>query len=69
MVLVTALLLVGLFGASVLAQSNAGPSIKSLDDTEIRLTGAAYTVNLTEEVTDTTIKVDGTAQFDGAAIT
>ena len=72
LVLVTALLLVGLFGASVLAQSNADPRIKSLDDTEMRLADnaaeTAYELDLTEEITDAT-KVDGAAQFNSIDIT
>ena len=72
LVLVTALLLVGLFGASVLAQSNAGPRIASLDDTEMRLddtpANTAYELDLTEEVTDATM-VDGAAAVNGVDIT
>ena len=60
--LVTALLLVGMLGAIVLAQSNSAPSIDSLDDVEARLdsdvggaTDAVAVVDLAEKITDTTI--------------
>ena len=60
MALVTALLLVGLLGAVVLAQArNAAPEIASLDDIETRIGDDANTVNLAEEITDaTTFKLD-----------
>ena len=47
--LVTALLLVGLLGAVVLAQSgrNAAPRIASLDDLEKRITEPVTTIDLT----------------------
>ena len=59
--MVTALLLVGLLGAVVLAQSgrNAAPKIESLDDLEKRIDQPVTTIDLTEEITDaTTVKVE-----------
>ena len=68
--LVTALLLVGLLGAAVLAQSsrNAAPSIASLDDFKTRIGNTAESIDLTEEISDATM-VDGTGTFDGADVT
>ena len=53
--LVTALLLVGLLGAVVLAQStrNSAPRIASLDDLEKRIGEPVTTIDLMEEITDT----------------
>ena len=64
--MVTALLLVGLLGAVVLAQArNAAPSIASLDDIETRIGDDANTIDLAEEITDsTTVKGDD----DGTAV-
>ena len=59
--MVTALMLVGLLGAVVLAQAtrNAAPMIASLDDLEKRIGEPVTTIDLTEKITDTsTVSMD-----------
>ena len=67
MALVTALLLVGLFGAAVLAQVNAAPTVVEGEEIEnqkiIIGAGAAYPVEATDNEPNTTA-TDGTIDLD-----